>query len=146
MADWSDEEDGNIDMVKLTPEKVDAVTDNEEIDDDGDKIDKGLPNDVCGKIQPKTSIPEIEGNLPDADESTDFEKSEKVEHVLELLEKVGKNKALSRKWKKEISVKSQLLTTVNEESKFIKETKKDITDEMAESNFMKFLSTMLIMN
>ena len=77
MADWSDGEDDNIDMVKLTPEKVDAVTDDEGIDADGDKIDKGLPNDVCGKIQLKTSIPEIEGNLPDDDDSIDLRKVKK---------------------------------------------------------------------
>ena len=36
----------------------------EEIDNNGDKIDKGLPNNVCGTIQLQTNIPEIEENLP----------------------------------------------------------------------------------
>lgn len=36
----------------------------QEIDNNGDKIDKGLPNNVCGTIQFQTNVPEIEENLP----------------------------------------------------------------------------------
>ena len=44
-------EDDNIDMVILPTENVYVVTDDEQIADDGDKIDNGLPNDLCGIIQ-----------------------------------------------------------------------------------------------
>ena len=60
MASWSDEEDGNNDMVILPPENADVVTDDEEIEDNGDKIDNDLPNDVCGTIQLQTNLSEIE--------------------------------------------------------------------------------------
>ena len=47
-------------MVILPPENADVVTDDEEIEDNGDKIDNDLPNHVCGTIQLQTNIPEIE--------------------------------------------------------------------------------------
>ena len=46
-------------MVRLPPENADVVTDDEEIEDNGDKIDNDLPSDVCGTIQLQTNIPEI---------------------------------------------------------------------------------------
>lgn len=50
MADCIDEED-KTDVVIIPPENVDGMMDDEEIDGDGDKIDNGLPNDLCGIIQ-----------------------------------------------------------------------------------------------
>ena len=56
MADWSDKED---DIAILPSENVDAVGDDEDIDDDGFKINYTLSNDVCKTIQIQTNIPEI---------------------------------------------------------------------------------------
>ena len=50
MADCIDGED-KTDVVIIPPENVDGMMDDEEIDGDGDKIDNGLPNDLCGIIQ-----------------------------------------------------------------------------------------------
>lgn len=46
MVGWSGEKDNNIDMIIPSPESVNAVTDDKGIDDDGDKIDNGLPKCV----------------------------------------------------------------------------------------------------
>ena len=35
------------------------MTDDEETDDDGDKIDNDVPNDLCGTTELQTNIPEI---------------------------------------------------------------------------------------
>ena len=56
MAKWSDEED-NIDTVLLPPENMDAVTDDEELDDSGERVDNRMPNDVSGTIETQTNIP-----------------------------------------------------------------------------------------
>ena len=49
------------------------MTDDEETEDNGDKIDSDLPNDVCGTIQLQTNIlPRNEGNI-------NSDKSEKEE-------------------------------------------------------------------
>ena len=49
MSEWSDDEDNNEHIVVLPPEKVDALTDNGDIEED--QVDRqGLPNDVCGNI------------------------------------------------------------------------------------------------
>ena len=69
MADCIDGEDDNIDIVILPPEKVDGMMDDEEIDGDGDKIDNGLPNVLCGTTQLQIDIPEIEENLAYADDN-----------------------------------------------------------------------------
>ena len=63
MSEWSDDEDNNEHIVVLPPEKVDALTDNEDIEED--QVDRqGLPNDVCGNIQ-------IQTNQDDADSAND---------------------------------------------------------------------------
>ena len=49
------------------------MTDDEESEDNGDKIDSDLPNDVCGTIQLQTNI------LPRDDGHTNSDKSEKEE-------------------------------------------------------------------
>ena len=51
--EWSDDKDNEADITALPPEKVDALTDNE--DNDEDQVDiQGLLNDVCGNIQIQT--------------------------------------------------------------------------------------------
>ena len=42
---------------------MEAVADDKDIDDDGNKIDYRPPNDVCGTIHLQINIPEIEENL-----------------------------------------------------------------------------------
>ena len=54
MAEWSDEEEDNIDIVLLPPENIDAVTDDEEVD--GNRK-RRWPNDVSGTIEIQTNIP-----------------------------------------------------------------------------------------
>ena len=39
MAEWSDEED-NIDIALLPPGNIDPVTDDEEVDENGERVDK----------------------------------------------------------------------------------------------------------
>ena len=89
MTDWSDEEDDNIDMVMLPTENVYVVTDDEQIADDGDKIDNGLRNDVCGTSQLQANISEIEENLAYDDNISDFEISKREERALNQL--IGEN-------------------------------------------------------
>ena len=58
MAEWSDEEEeNNIETVLLPPENIDAVTDDEEVDDNGERIDNRMPNDVSGTIEIQSNIP-----------------------------------------------------------------------------------------
>ena len=51
MAEWSDEEEDNIDTVLLPPENIEAVTDDEEADENGERVDNRMPNDVSGTIE-----------------------------------------------------------------------------------------------
>lgn len=81
-------EDDNIDMVILPTENVYVVTDDEQIADDGDKIDNGLRNDVCGTSQLQESISEIEENLA-YDDNSDFEISKREERAVNQL--IGEN-------------------------------------------------------
>ena len=61
MAEWSDEvEEDNIDIVLLPPENIDAVTDDEEVDENGERVDNRMLNDVGGTIEIQTNILEIE--------------------------------------------------------------------------------------
>ena len=82
-------EDDNIDMVILPTENVYVVTDDEQIADDGDKIDNGLRNDVYGTSQLQASISEIEENLAYDDNISDFEISKREERALNQL--IGEN-------------------------------------------------------
>ena len=74
MAEWSDEEEmeGNIDTVLLPLENIDAVTDDEEVDDHGERVNNRIANDVSGTIEIQTNIPEIEEKVQiDNNECTD---------------------------------------------------------------------------
>ena len=63
MNELSNDKDNEVDIVVLPPEKVDALADNEDIDED--QVDRqGLTNDVCGNIQ-------IQSNRADADSAND---------------------------------------------------------------------------
>ena len=55
MDDWSDDRDNVVDLVVLPPEKVDAMTGNEEIDANGDKLGSALPGDNVGLIEVHTN-------------------------------------------------------------------------------------------
>ena len=50
IAERSDEEEDNIDIILLPPENTDAVTDDVEVDDNGVRVDNSMPNDASGAI------------------------------------------------------------------------------------------------
>ena len=78
MAEWSDEEEDNIDIVLLPPENIAAGTDDEEVDDNGERVDNRMPNDVSGTIKIQTNIPEIEEKVQiDNNECTDSDTNAK---------------------------------------------------------------------
>ena len=97
MAEWSDEEEDNIDIVLLPQGNIDAGTDDEEVDDNGERVDNRMPNDVSGTIKIQTNIPEIEekvqiDNNECTDSDTNAKRNEKEERVLEILEKIENEK------------------------------------------------------
>ena len=55
MKDWDDVDDNEVELVMLPPEKVDALTDDEEVDENGDKLGNTLPKDVAGSIEIDTN-------------------------------------------------------------------------------------------
>ena len=103
MAEWSDEEEDNIDTVLLPSESTDAVTDDEEVDENRERLDNRMPNGVSGTIQIQTNILEIEEKVQlDNNECTDTdisaERNEKEERVLEILEEIEECKTKTMKW------------------------------------------------
>ena len=121
MAEWSDEEEDNIDIVLLPPENIDAVTGEEEVDDNGERVDNRMPNDVSGTIEIQTNIPEIEekvqiDNNECTDSDTNAERNEKEERVLEILEEIKECKTKTMKRKKHVPAKDALLLAINNES------------------------------
>ena len=121
MAEWSDEEEDNIDIVLLPPENIDAVTDDEEVDDNGERVDNRMPNDVSGTIEIQTNIPEIEekvqiDNNECTDSDTNAEWNEKEKRVLEILEEIKECKTKTMKRKKHVPAKDALLLAINNES------------------------------
>ena len=123
MAEWSDEEEmeGNIDTVLLPLENIDAVTDNEEVDDHGERVNNRIANDVSGTIEIQTNIPEIEekvqiDNNECTDSYTNAERNEKEERVLEILEEIEECKAKKMNWKEHVPAKNTLLSSINDES------------------------------
>ena len=121
MAEWSDEEEDNIDIVLLPPENIDAVTDDEEVDDNGERVDNRMPNDVSGTIEIQTNIPEIEekvqiDNNECTDSDTNAETNEKEKRVLEILEEIKECKTKTMKRKKHVPAKNALLLAINNES------------------------------
>ena len=135
MAEWSDEEEDNIDIVLLPPENIDAVTDDEEVDDNGERVDNRMPNDVSGTIEIQTNIPEIEekvqiDNNECTDSDTNAERNEKEERVLEILEEIEECKTKTMKWKEHVPAKNALLWAIKNESRKIK-AKSCIVDKFA---------------
>ena len=120
MAEWSDEEEDNIDIVLLPPENIDAVTNDEEVDDNGKRVDNRMPNDVSGTIETQTNIPEIEekvhiGNNECIVSDTNAERNEKEERVLETLEEIEECKTKTMKWKEHVPAKNALLSAINDD-------------------------------
>ena len=113
MAEWSDEEEDNIDIVLLPPENIDAVTDDEEVDDNGERVDNRMPNDVSGTIEIQTNIPEIEekvqiDNNECTDSDTNAERNEKEELALDILEEIQECKTKAVKWKEHVPATNAL--------------------------------------
>ena len=136
MTEWSDEEEDNIDIVLLPPENIDAVTDDEKVYDNGERVDNRMPNDVSGRIEIQTNIPEIEekvqiDNNETTDSDTNAERNKKEECVLKILEEIEECKTKTMKWKKHVPAKNALLTATNDESGKIKEAKSRIVDKFA---------------
>ena len=93
MAEWSDVEEDKIDIVLLPPGNIDTMTDDEEVDDNGERVDNRMPNDVSGTIEIQTNITEIEekvqiDNNECADSDTNAKRNKKEESVLEILEEI----------------------------------------------------------
>ena len=93
MAEWNGEEEDNIGIVVLPPKNIDAVTDDEEVDDNGERVDNRMLNDVSGTMEIQTNIPEIEekvqiDNNQCTDSDANAERNEKEERVLEILEEI----------------------------------------------------------
>ena len=135
-------------MLFFPLEKVDILTDNEDIDEDH-VYSQGLPNDVCGNIQIQTNradadlanddIDSIEESSsssktyqPSAkvpDESSDADEKEKK--VIGSLEKTGNEKNKVTTWKITLRKRKQLLETINSKSKTVKDSKNAILEELA---------------
>ena len=82
-----------IQTLLLPPENIDAVTDDEELNGNGERVDNRMPNDVSGTIEIQTNIPEIEekvqiDNNECTDSDTNAKRNEKEERVIEILEKI----------------------------------------------------------
>ena len=136
MAEWSDEEEDNIDIVLLPPENIDAVTDEEEVDDNGERVDNRMPNDVSGTIEIQTNIPEIEkkvqiDNNECTNSDTNAERNEKEERVLEILEEIQECKTKTMKWKEHVPAKNSLFSAISDKSGKTKEAKSHIVDKFA---------------
>ena len=121
MAEWSAEEEDNIDIVLLPQENIDAVTGDEEVDDNGERVDNRMPNDVSGTIEIQTNIPEIEekvqiDNNECTDSYTNAQRNEKEERVLEILEEIEECKAKKMNWKEHVPAKNTHLSSINDES------------------------------
>ena len=86
----------------LPPENIDAVTDDEEVDENGESVDNRMLNDVGGTIEIQTNIPEIEekeqiDNNGCIDSDTNADRNKKEERVLETLEEIEECKTKTMK-------------------------------------------------
>ena len=136
MAEWNGEEEDNIGIVVLPPKNIDAVTDDEEVDDNGERVDNRMPNDVSGTIEIQTNIPEIEEKVQiDNNECTDSdtiaERYGKEERVVEILEEIEECKTKRMKWEEHVPGKNEFLSAINDKSGKIKEAKIRIVDRSA---------------
>ena len=131
MAELSDEEERNINIVLLPPENIDAVTDVEEVDNNEERVDSRMPNDISGTIEIQANILEIEEKvqIDNNDSDTNAERNEKEERLLEILEEIEECKTKAMKWKEHVPPKKALLSAINNESGKIKEAKSRIVDK-----------------
>ena len=112
------------------------MTNDKEVDDNGERVDNRMPNDVSGTIEIQTNIPEIEekvqiDNSECTDSDTNAERNEKEERVLEILEEIQERKTKTMKWKEHVPAKNALLPAINNESGKIKKAKSRIVDKLA---------------
>ena len=148
MNEWSDDEDNEVDIAVLPPGKVDALTDNDDIDED-QLGRQGLPNNVCGNIQIQTNLDDANSANHDVDsieksswssktdppsanvldQSSDADEKEKK--VIGLLEKIENEKNIVTNWKSTLPIRNQLLEPVKGESKTVKDSKNAIMEELA---------------
>ena len=141
---WSDDEDNVAELVILPPETVDAVTDDEEIDANGDRLGSALPGDVTGLIEIHTnraSGTDYEfdtASAPAENDVTLSSNNEKESDVLKLLSDDQKN--AKRKWMKKIPTRNNLLLPVDGESLKIKEMISWLSLEV--NNRMQYLKSM----
>ena len=148
MNDWSDDGDNVVDLVVLPPEKVDAMTDDEEIDANGDKLGLALSGDVAGLIEVHTNT----ANAVDDDFNTTSEPAEndvtlssndeKESHILKLLSEINDQKNAKIKWMKKMPTRNNLLLPIDGESLKIKETRNDIVETFAEKQPHEYLKSM----
>ena len=62
MKEWNDDKNNTVYMVILSPDNVDLLTDDEEVQDDDAMIDNALPSDVCVKVLVQTIFLNRENN------------------------------------------------------------------------------------
>ena len=120
-------------MVVLPPEKVDALTDDEEIDANGDKLGSALPGDVAGLIEVHTNTDDEFNTLsePAENDVTLSSNDEKESHILKLLSEINDPKNAKTNWMKKIPTRNNLLLPINGESLKIQETRNDIVEAFA---------------
>ena len=136
MNDWSDGGDNVVDLVVLPPEKVDAMTDDEEIDANGDKLGSALPEDVAGLMEVHTNTAntidnEFNTTNKPAENVTLSSNDEKEPHILKLLSEINDQKNAKTKWMKKIPTRNNLFLPIDRESLKIKETRNDIVETFA---------------
>ena len=131
-----------IDIVTLRPDNVDALTDDEEVQDDDVMIDNGLPSDVCGTAQVQINFlnrEDSDDEVEDDDNAKEeqFEsraQNEKEKRMLELLKEVEECKSKHGSWIYKIPAKSQFLEPIYEEFKSIKDAKNDIVNNLSKKH------------
>ena len=122
MNDWSDDRDIVVDLVVLPPEKVDAMTDDEEIDANGDKLGSALPGDVAGLIEVhKNTANAIDDEFNTTSEPAKIDvtlssNDEKESHILKLLSEINDQKNAKTKWMKKIPTRNNLIFPIDGES------------------------------
>lgn len=62
MKEWNDDKNNTVYMVILSPDNVDLLTDDEEVQDDDVMIDNALSSDVCVKVLVQTIFLNRENN------------------------------------------------------------------------------------
>ena len=135
--DWSDDGVNVVDLVVLPPEKVDAMTDDEEIDANGDKLGSALPGDVAGLIEVHTNTASAiddkfnTTSKPAENDAILSSNDEKELLILKLLSETNDQKNEKTLWMKKIPTRNSLLLPIDGESLKIKETTNDTRETFA---------------